>query len=268
MSEALPTAPLARLLAIMARLRDPQQGCPWDKRQDFASIVPYTLEEAYEVADCIERAAWHELPGELGDLLFQVVFYAQIGKEQQLFDFDSICRLMCEKLIHRHPHVFADSDFADEAAVKANWEALKAQERAQQVSGPVSVLANIPHNLPALTRALKIQKRVARVGFDWPDLTPVIDKIHEELLEVQEELQQQVVQQPRVEEEVGDLLFAVVNLARHLKVDPERALRQANLKFCHRFTAVENELSKENKTPEQSNLREMDHLWQKVKDTY
>nr|WP_320126496.1 nucleoside triphosphate pyrophosphohydrolase [uncultured Shewanella sp.] len=274
------------LLKIMEKLRDPQTGCPWDKAQTFQTIVPFTLEEAYEVADTIERLAWDELPDELGDLLFQIVFYCQLGKEQGKFDFTSVIEKISDKLTRRHPHVFGEQNpqIGDSAqamkanweAMKANWEAIKASEReqkAQQVAGEtqtdvqVSVLDNIPRSQPALSRSIKIQQRVARVGFDWAELEPVVAKIHEEIDEVLHEVNQPEQDQAKVQSEMGDLLFAVVNLARHLKVDPEQALRQANLKFERRFRGVEQLASESGKSMQEHTLMELDAYWDQVKAT-
>ncbi|MCE2571428.1 nucleoside triphosphate pyrophosphohydrolase [Motilimonas eburnea] len=265
-----------QLLEIMAKLRDPDDGCPWDQKQTFRSIVPHTLEEAYEVADAIEQQDYQELKGELGDLLFQVVFYAQLAKEQQLFDFNDVVEAVSEKLVRRHPHVFGQADFADEQAVKANWEAEKAQERAitlaakadSEQAQELSVLDNIPRAMPALTRANKIQKRCATVGFDWHTLGPVVDKIKEEIDEVLDEVHQVSPDQDRIEDEVGDLLFATVNLVRHLKHDPEQALRRANDKFERRFRLLEKHFLSQNKALDQCSLDEMEQIWQKVKETY
>ena len=222
-----------KLRWIMSQLRDPETGCPWDIKQDFTSIVPYTIEEAYEVADAIEREDFSELEKELGDLLFQVVFYSQLGKEEQKFDFDSVVAAICEKLIRRHPHVFADSELNTDTQIKANWENEKARER-QKKSGQekISILADIPNTLPALSQAAKIQKRCAHVGFDWQDVNGVFDKIVEEVAEVKQELHGD---QAALAEELGDLLFAVVNLCRHARQDPEALLRQANKKFTKGF---------------------------------
>ncbi|WP_420136001.1 nucleoside triphosphate pyrophosphohydrolase [Shewanella putrefaciens] len=267
------------LLKIMEKLRDPQTGCPWDKAQTFQTIVPFTLEEAYEVADTIERLAWDELPDELGDLLFQIVFYCQLGKEQGKFNFTSVIEKISDKLTRRHPHVFGEQNgqIGDSAqAMKANWEAIKATEReqkAQQVAGDtqadvqVSVLDNIPRSQPALSRSIKIQQRVARVGFDWAELEPVVAKIHEEIDEVLHEVNQDEQDQAKVQSEMGDLLFAVVNLARHLKVDPEQALRQANLKFERRFRGVEQLAAENGKGLEAHTLAELDAYWDSVKAT-
>ncbi len=268
---------MAPLLKIMEKLRDPQTGCPWDKAQSFQTIVPFTLEEAYEVADTIERLAIDELPDELGDLLFQIVFYCQLGKEQGLFDFNTIIAKITDKLIRRHPHVFADVCIGEASShdMKANWEVIKAAEREQKALAEnresqvraASVLDNIPRSLPALSRSIKIQQRVAQVGFDWPELEPVIAKIHEEIDEVLHEVNLPRIDQSKVQSEMGDLLFAVVNLARHLKVDPEQALRQGNLKFERRFNGVE-ALARENgKALEVHSLEELDAYWDKVKRT-
>lgn len=255
------------LLAIMARLRDPEQGCPWDQKQNFASIVPHTLEEAYEVADTIDRGALHELPGELGDLLFQVVFYAQLGKEQSQFDFNDVVQAISEKLVRRHPHVFGDAAFNNEAQIKANWEQTKAEERQALDNTATSVLDDIPRNLPALTRANKIQKRCSAVGFDWRELPPVIDKIHEELDEVMAELKPsgQEQDQDRIADELGDVLFACVNMVRHLKHDPEAVLRRANDKFERRFRAVEQALYTDGKNSRACTLEELDGYWRQAK---
>ncbi|MEL4243948.1 nucleoside triphosphate pyrophosphohydrolase [Shewanella xiamenensis] len=272
---ALLATDVAPLLKIMEKLRDPQTGCPWDKAQTFQTIVPFTLEEAYEVADTIERLALDELPDELGDLLFQVVFYCQLGKEQGRFDFSTVVNKITDKLTRRHPHVFGEATFEADASsqqMKANWEAIKASEREQKalaagVTSPseVSVLDDIPRAQPALSRSIKIQQRVARVGFDWPELEPVVAKIHEEIEEVLAEVNQPTLDQAKVQAEMGDLLFAVVNLARHLKVDPEQALRQANVKFERRFKGVEAFARQNNKALEEHSLEELDAYWDKVK---
>ncbi len=254
---------MERLLEVMAQLRHPETGCSWDRKQTYASLVRHTLEEAYEVADSIERQALDELPGELGDLLFQVVFYSRIGEEEGRFDFDQVAGLMVDKLVHRHPHVFGDTQFASEAEMKANWEALKAVERQEQAEEPVSILANIPRPMPALSRSVKMQKRCAQVGFDWDNLGDVVGKVHEEIDEVMHEAQQVTRDQALVEEELGDLLFAVTNLARHLEVDPEQALRRANDKFERRFQGVEQRL--QDKPLQSYSLDQMEEAWQAVK---
>ncbi|MCH8538543.1 MAG: nucleoside triphosphate pyrophosphohydrolase [Alkalimonas sp.] len=247
------------LLAIMAKLRDRESGCPWDIKQTYSSIVPYTLEEAYEVADAIERQSFDELKDELGDLLFQVVFYAQIASEEGRFQFHDCVQAICDKLVRRHPHVFADSTASDAEQVLKNWEALKGEER--KASGQHSVLDNIPSAMPALSRAYKLQKRCANVGFDWPDVAGAWDKVKEEI----DEVEQLPSDSSELEEELGDLMFALVNVVRKHKLEPETVLRQANLKFERRFRAVESELGKLSKTPQQSDLSEMDALWQLVK---
>lgn len=256
------TTAMQELLAIMARLRDPEQGCPWDRRQDFASIVPHTLEEAYELAEAIEHNSGEAIRDELGDLLFQVVFYAQLGREAGWFDFEAVAAGICEKLRRRHPHVFGDVDVADEAKVHAQWEQIKAGERAGE--GKAGTLAGVAANLPALTRARKLQKRAAGVGFDWADTAPVIDKIREELDEFGEELALSD-NRDRLEEELGDFLFAGVNLARHAGIDPERALRRANRKFETRFAYIEARMAERGSTPADASLEEMDALWEEAK---
>jgi ATP diphosphatase len=266
-------ADIQPLLNIMQQLRDPESGCPWDLAQDFATIVPFTLEEAYEVVDTIERQAWDELPDELGDLLFQVVFYCQLGQEQGKFDFSTVITRISDKLIRRHPHVFMPSSLQQSARItnvaefSHTWDSLKATERQQKQLH--SALDDIPQVLPALTRARKIQHRVAKVGFDWAELAPVVAKIHEEidevLVEVSKRVQDPDFYQPRIVDEMGDLLFAVVNLARHLKVDPEQALRQANQKFERRFRGVEQRVAENGKPIEQHSLDELDQYWNAVK---
>ena len=241
---------LPDLLHLMARLRDPQHGCPWDLQQDYASIVPHTLEEAYEVADAIESGDFEHLPGELGDLLFQVVYYSQLAREEGRFDFATVVDAITRKLVRRHPHVFPNGDLygspelprLDEAAIKRRWEEIKAEERAEKAAAPeqLSLLDDVPSALPALSRAAKLQKRAAQVGFDWPEALPVVDKVREELDEVLDAMSESDPQ--AIAEELGDLLFVVVNLARHLKVDPENALRAANGKFERRFRFIEQAL--------------------------
>jgi len=262
MDELSHLPPLERLRTIMARLRDPVTGCPWDIEQDFATIAPYTIEEAYEVADAIERKAWEELKGELGDLLFQSVFHAQMAEEAGLFDLDDVAAAIADKMIARHPHVFgAESNAKTAAQQVADWESVKATERAAKARG--GALDDVALGLPALMRAEKLQKRAARVGFDWPDIGPVIDKIAEEARELAEA--RATLTQDQIEDEMGDLLFVMANLARHLKVDPETALRRANAKFTRRFAFIETELAKSGKRPEDSDLTEMDALWNAAK---
>ncbi|WP_394172233.1 nucleoside triphosphate pyrophosphohydrolase [Thalassotalea litorea] len=263
------TAPasIEKLMWIMQSLRDPEHGCPWDQKQNFASIVPYTLEEAYEVAAAIESSDFDELEKELGDLLFQVIFYAQLGKEQALFDFDSVVAQICEKLIRRHPHVFADTKLTSDAEIKANWEAEKARERQQKSQlASLSMLADIPQNLPALSQAAKIQKRCAHVGFDWTNIHDVLDKVREECDEIAEELQADTRDQQALAEEIGDLLFAAVNLARHAKIDPEQTLRQANQKFSKRFQTIEQHYFQSEQDIRLASLEELERLWQKAKE--
>lgn len=265
------------LLTLMAVLRDAKQGCPWDIKQDWDSIVPHTLEEAYEVADAIERRAFEELPGELGDLLFQVVYYAQFGAEEQRFDFHDIVDTLTAKMLRRHPHVFPDGTLASRRPhgvraedvqtqqVNSRWEALKANERAERVQeeSTPSVLDDVPRTLPALSRAAKLSKRAARVGFDWPDARGVLDKIREELDEVEEALA--AGNQQHAQEEVGDLLFAVTNLARTLGADPEQCLRTTNTKFERRFRYVERALAAAERPLTDASLDEMEAHWQAAK---
>lgn len=261
------------LLHLMARLRDPQHGCPWDLQQNYASIVPHTLEEAYEVADAIENGDFDHLPGELGDLLFQVVYYSQLAKEEGRFDFSTVIDAITRKLIRRHPHVFPDGDLygspelprLDEAAIKQRWEDIKAEERAEKAAAPeqLSLLDDVPSALPALSRAAKLQKRAAQVGFDWPEALPVVDKVREELGEVLEAMSENDPE--AIAEELGDLLFVVVNLARHLKVDPENALRAANGKFERRFRFIEQALREAGRPIESCDLEALDALWGEAK---
>ncbi|WP_114964711.1 nucleoside triphosphate pyrophosphohydrolase [Alkalilacustris brevis] len=257
-----PEGGLPRLLEIMRRLRDPQTGCPWDIEQDFASIAPYTIEEAYEVADAIARGDMPALEGELGDLLLQVVYHAQMGDEAGHFSFDSIARAICDKMVARHPHVFG-SESRDKTAAQQvqDWERVKAAERAARDQG--GVLDDVALGLPALMRAVKLQKRAARVGFDWPETAQVVDKIIEEARELVEA--RDSLGKAEIEEEFGDLLFVMANLARHLGIDPEAALRGTNDKFTRRFRAVEAELAAQGRRPEDSDLAEMDALWNDAK---
>lgn len=252
-------AGIERLVEIMARLRDPETGCPWDVEQDFASIAPYTLEEAHEVADAIQRQAWGELKGELGDLLFQSVFHARMAEEAGLFGFADVVAAISGKMLARHPHVFGDEsrDKTPEQQTR-DWEALKAREREG-----ARVLDGVALALPALTRAVKLQNRAARVGFDWPSTAEVLDKLTEEAREVVEARDR--LGPEALAEEVGDLIFVVANIARHLKVDPEAALRAANAKFTRRFARIEDWLAEAGKTPAESNLDEMDALWDRAK---
>jgi ATP diphosphatase len=252
------------LLDLMARLRDPETGCPWDREQTYATIVPHTIEEAYEVADAIAREDWEELRSELGDLLFQVVFYSQIAREEGRFDFADVARSIVEKMTRRHPHVFGEEFYATAAEQTAAWERIKAAETIKTPERPAGVLNGIPLALPALTRAVKLQKKAARVGFDWGAVEPVLAKIAEEIAEVRHEI---AIQAPpeRLADELGDVLFAVANLARHLKLDPEAALRGTNAKFERRFRRIEAWLAEDGRAPMDSTLAEMDALWERAK---
>ncbi|MEO1779569.1 MAG: nucleoside triphosphate pyrophosphohydrolase [Pseudomonadota bacterium] len=255
-------AGIDRLLHIMRRLRDPETGCPWDIEQTFQTIAPYTIEEAYEVADAIERQDWPELEGELGDLLLQTVYHTAIGAEAGHFSFQSVVRNISDKMVARHPHVFG-SESRDKSADQQtrDWETQKAKERAAK--GEARVLDGVALGLPALMRAVKLQKRAARVGFDWPETTQVLAKLTEEAGELVEA--RETLTQAEVVEEMGDLLFVLANLARHLDVDPEEALRKTNAKFTRRFAAIEAALARSGKRPEDSSLDEMDALWDEVK---
>jgi ATP diphosphatase len=263
----MPDASISRLLEIMAALRAPVTGCPWDLQQDFASIAPYTIEEAYEVVDAIERGDLADLREELGDLLLQVIFHARMAQEQGAFGFDDVAKSLTEKLLRRHPHVFGEARGLTPTAVQGLWETIKRQERGQK-SGPhgsdqEGALAGVPVALPALTRALKLQIKAARVGFDWNDPLAVVAKIREEADEIEAELATGDCR--AAQSEVGDLLFAAVNLARHLAIDPETALRASNQKFERRFSAVEQSLARRGKTPAEAALSEMEELWNAAK---
>ena len=251
---------MQRLLAIMACLRDPERGCPWDIEQTYATIAPYTIEEAHEVADAIERKAWGELEGELGDLLLQVVYFAQMGREDGHFTFRSVARAVSDKMVSRHPHIFGDESrdkSADQQTL--DWEKQKAAERAAK--GETRVLDGVAMGLPALTRALKLQKRAARVGFDWNDTSAVLAKVQEEAAELAEA----EGDADAMEDEMGDLLFVLTNLARHKGIDPEAALRRTNAKFTRRFEAIEDALATAGRTPAEATLDEMDTLWNAAK---
>ena len=250
---------IERLLHIMRRLRDPLTGCPWDIEQTFASISPYTIEEAYEVADAIDRGDMNDLKGELGDLLLQTVYHTAIGEEGGLFTFQSVADAISDKMVARHPHVFGDQSrdkSSDQQTI--DWEAIKATERAN--ADQTRALDGVALGLPALTRAVKLQKRAARVGFDWPEIDQVLDKVREEILELTE------ADNPKHQhEEFGDLMFVMANLARHMKIDPEQSLRDANYKFYRRFNSIEDKLHAKGSAPARSNLAEMDALWDEVK---
>lgn len=263
MTRSLPPTGIDRLLAIMAALRDPKSGCPWDIQQTFATIAPYTLEEAHEVADAIDRQDWPDLKGELGDLLFQAVYHAQMAAEAGHFTFDDVVKAISDKMIVRHPHVFgtASRDKTPEQQTQ-DWEAQKAAERGASKAG-ARTLDGIAQSLPALTRAVKLQNRAARVGFDWPSTEEVLDKLVEEAREVVEA--RDTLTHDALTEEIGDLLFVMANLARHLQVDAEAALRAANRKFTRRFARIEDWLSDGGRKPADSDLAEMDALWNRAK---
>lgn len=252
------------LLAIMTRLRDPREGCPWDRAQDFTTIAPHTLEEAYEVADAIARKDMADLKDELGDLLFQVVFHARMAEEGGHFRFEDVVQAIVDKLTRRHPHVFGDAKIGSAAEQSEAWEESKAAERAAKAQGrPPGALDHVPVTLPAMSRAVKIQRRVSRVGFDWNDPHKVLEKIAEESDEVREELGER--DPGRLRHEIGDLLFACVNLARHVDVDPETALRETNLRFERRFRRVESLLAEKQLHPQRVSLEEMETLWRQAK---
>jgi ATP diphosphatase len=269
-----PSRDIHRLVEIMAALRDPQGGCPWDLEQTFASIAPYTIEEAYEVADAIERGDTEDLREELGDLLLQVVFHARMAEEAGLFDFGGVVEAITAKLVRRHPHVFGDAGELDAEAVKALWGRIKADEKRQRAevrkrAGLVGAepargtLGGVPASMPALTRALKLQEKAAKVGFDWDDVRGVVAKLREEIAETEAEIA--AAARDKLEAEIGDLLFAAVNLARFVEVDPESALRAANGKFERRFSHVERRLAETGRRPEGASLDEMEALWQEAK---
>ncbi|HLY80710.1 MAG TPA: nucleoside triphosphate pyrophosphohydrolase [Caulobacteraceae bacterium] len=256
--------PIFRLVEIMARLRSPDGGCPWDLEQTFASIAPYTVEEAYEVADAIERDNFADLKEELGDLLLQVVFHARMAEEQGAFDFAGVAEAINDKMVRRHPHVFGEVRHRSSAEQTEAWETIKAQERAAKTEGPApSLLDDVPVGLPALTRAVKLSKRAARVGFVWPSAAEVLAKLHEEVAELEAEVAAGDIDKAR--DELGDVLFVCANLARELDVDPEAALRGTNAKFMRRFKYIEAELAARGSSPEASDLAEMDALWDAAK---
>ena len=255
---------IEKLIEVMARLRDPERGCPWDVEQTFETIAPYTIEEAYEVAGAIEEKNWSALKEELGDLLFQAVYHARMAEEAGLFDFGDVVGTVIEKMVRRHPHVFAGQTGIDTAEAQTTaWEDHKRRERAGKAAS-TSILDDVPRALPALLRAEKLQRRAASVGFDWDSALRVVDKIAEEAREIAD-AQQQGAPRAKIEDEIGDLLFAVVNLARHLKVDPETALRGTNAKFIRRFESIEDRLAANGRTPAQATLEEMEALWNAAK---
>jgi len=251
------------LLEIMAKLRHPEEGCPWDLKQTFASIVPHTLEEAYELADAIEKGDYQELKAELGDLLFQILFYCQIANEQALFDMQEVMEHLKNKLISRHPHLFGDVKVKDEKAVKQLWANIKAQERQKKYQDDNRILAAIPLNLPGLSRAQKLQQRAAEVGFDWPNLTPVLEKLREEVAELEVSCTQN--DKAAIKEELGDILFVCANIARHLQSDAEAIMRDANTKFESRFNYIEQNVRESGKGWEDFSLEEMEVFWQMAK---
>lgn len=268
-----PSRDIAALLDIMARLRDPETGCPWDIKQSFETIKPYTIEEAYEVADAIERGDRDDLCDELGDLLLQVVFHARMAEEEQSFDFGEVVRAITAKMIRRHPHIFADRKASDAAAVKANWDEIKAAEQAAKAESRAArglpatdregLLDDVPRALPALTEGLKLQQKASKVGFDWADPEPVLDKIEEEIAELREALADG--RPEAVKDEIGDLIFAMANLARQLDVDPEQALRDTNGKFRRRFGHIERTLDADGVALADAGLERMEALWQQAK---
>lgn len=266
-----PSRDISRLIEIMAALRTPKSGCPWDLEQDFASIAPYTIEEAYEVAEAIERGDYADLADELGDLLLQVVFHARMAQEKNLFEFGDVVEAITKKLIRRHPHVFGDTRDLSPDQVKQLWGKIKAQEKAERAlrRGPDAppeekgLLSNIPHALPGLTRAVKLQSKASSIGFDWNDARLVLDKIKEEIAECEEALA--AGNSVHIREEMGDLLFAVANLARHIDVDPEDSLRATNAKFERRFAYIERKLEQSGRALQDASLEEMDALWNEAK---
>lgn len=270
-----PSKDIARLIEIMAALRTPKTGCPWDLEQTFATIAPYTIEEAYEVADAIERENMPDLKDELGDLLLQVVYHARMAEEQGAFAFGDVVEAVTTKMIRRHPHVFGDEDARAAGAAKGFWEDIKAKEKsAKGSSSQASLLADVPVTLPGLTRAIKLQSKAAKVGFDWPDIAPVFEKLQEEIREFEAVAapadprgENDQRNRAKIEEEFGDMLFVMANIARHLEIDPETALRGVNQKFARRFAHIEQRLAERGKTPVQSNLAEMDALWDEIRAT-
>jgi ATP diphosphatase len=258
---------MLRLIEVMARLRDPQTGCPWDIEQSFETIAPYTIEEAYEVADAIERGDKAALRDELGDLLLQVVYHARMAEEDGDFDFAAVAAAISDKMVRRHPHVFGAEEVDSAAAQTRAWEDHKAAERqakAAQAGGRASVLDGVARGLPALTRAVKLQRRAARVGFDWPEILPVLDKIEEEVTELKQEISDGAAPE-RIADELGDLLFALANLARHMETDPEAALRHANAKFLRRFQAIEAHFTAAGRELTEASLDELETVWREVK---
>ena len=269
-----PSRDISRLIDIMAALRDPETGCPWDKEQNFATIAPYTVEEAYEVADAIARDDLADLRDELGDLLLQVVYHARMAEEMGAFAFPDVVEAITRKLIRRHPHVFGDAEARAAGAAKGMWERIKSEEKLARAAArsskaeaerPPGLLDSVPAGLPAMIRAVRLQEKASTVGFDWNDPRAVLDKLAEEIGEIEAELTAPVREPERLEDEVGDLLFAVANLARHLKVDPDQALRRTNAKFIRRFASIETALAAKGRGPAEATLDEMEALWQAAK---
>ena len=259
---------IKQLIEIMRALRDPKSGCPWDLQQDFQSLIPYTIEEAYEVADAIERNDLDDIKNELGDLLFQIIFYSQLAAEQQAFDFNDVVQAISDKLTRRHPHVFADAKIKNAEDQTKEWEKLKQQERKEKAEDSISKLSHlddVSRTLPSLMRAEKLQKRAAREGFDWPNIEGVVAKINEELEEVQQELDAEEQDQLRIEDEIGDLFFSCINLSRRTGVDAEQSLRKANLKFERRFRSLEKIASSKNLQVSDMTTDELENLWKEVK---
>lgn len=259
---------MQQLLDIMQALRDPESGCPWDLQQDFQSLIPYTIEEAYEVADAIERNDLNDIKSELGDLLFQIIFYSQLATEQSAFDFNDVAQAISDKLTRRHPHVFSDAKITNAEEQTKEWEKLKQQERKAKAEDSLSSLSHlddVSRTLPSLMRAEKLQKRAAREGFDWPNVKGVMAKVYEELEEVQQEIDAKKQKHEKLEDEIGDLFFSCINLSRHVGVDAEHSLRKANLKFERRFRALENAASNKGLRVNQMNVDELEDLWQEVK---
>ena len=254
---------LQKLLDIMAQLRDPKDGCAWDVEQTFETIAPYTVEEAYEVAEAIDNNDMDALKDELGDLMFQAVFHARMAEEAGYFNFSDVIDAISDKMIRRHPHVFGSENYRDAEEQTVAWEEQKARERAEKKQK--SILDGVTVGLPALTRAVKLQKRAARVGFDWPSTSGVIDKLNEEMLELSEELIADKQDQEKIEEEFGDMMFVYANLARHLKIDPEQALKKANNKFTRRFNKIEQEIVNKESSFGQYSLNELEEFWQQAK---
>lgn len=260
---------IQQLIEIMRALRDPKSGCPWDLEQNFQSLIPYTIEEAYEVADAIERNDLDDIKSELGDLLFQIVFYSQLATEQQSFNFNDVVQAICDKLTRRHPHVFADAKINNAEEQTKEWEKLKQQERKAKAATSRSLLSHlddVSRTLPSLMRAEKLQKRAAREGFDWPNVKGVMAKVYEELDEVQQEIDAEVQDQAKLEDEIGDLFFSCINLSRHAGVDAEQSLRKANLKFERRFRALEKIANSSDFQVKDMSINELESLWRKVKE--